>query len=506
MKIGVVFYHSNIRIMYPHKWIEECFLSIYNQSYGNFVIYELNYGDDNFRLHKFFDIEKEYHFFNNKFDNHADAMNFILKKCVEDGCDFVFNTNMDDRYHVDRFKIQLKYLRSGYDIVSSNFKYIDEDGKCFRDMFFSTKNIKNNLNENNNIIAHPCVAYSKKFILNNVYKSSEIPREDILLWKRSIENYNFIICDDYLLEYRIHKLQVSGKKSKKIGLLLICTNKYYDFLDKIIESADKYFLEEYSVTYYIFSNLDIKIKSKRPICTIKIDHKKWPWMTLGRYEIFSNNSQILKDMDYLYYSDVDMEFKSKIGDEILSNTVVTLHPGFYDKDRGTPEDNIDSKAYIPIDANGKYYAGGFNGGTSEEYLKMSEILSKNINDDFKNNIIAKWHDESHLNKYFFDNKPSTILNPGYCYPEGKDIPFECKILALTKDHKFYREEIEENINTSTGDEEEKTNIENINRNTEIKTPLPTQIIQQPIINNRCRCGEIKNKVKFNFCQRCGELY
>ncbi len=116
---------------------------------------------------------------------------------------------------------------------------------------------------------------------------------------------------------------------KKIGLLIIATNKYIQFLDKLINSADKYFLTNYDVTYFVFTNKDIDIKSKRNIVKTEVEHKEWPWMTLGRYKIFTENSNILSNMDYLYYCDVDMLFVNNIGDEILSERVATQHPGYY---------------------------------------------------------------------------------------------------------------------------------------------------------------------------------
>ena len=65
-------------------------------------------------------------------------------------------------------------------------------------------------------------------------------------------------------------------------------------------------------------------------------------------------------------------------------------------------------------------------------------ISKNIDVDYKNGIIAIWHDESHMNRYFIDNKPTTILSPSYCYGEPLNIPYEKKILALVKDHSVFQ--------------------------------------------------------------------
>jgi len=84
-----------------------------------------------------------------------------------------------------------------------------------------------------------------------------------------------------------------------------------------------------------------------------------------------------------------------------------------------------------------YYAGGFNGGTTESFLEMSKTIKERINKDLEKNIIAIWHDESQMNRYFIDNPPK-VLSPSYCYPESWNIPFEKKILALNKNHKEIR--------------------------------------------------------------------
>lgn len=219
----------------------------------------------------------------------------------------------------------------------------------------------------------------------------------------------------------------------KIGLLIIATNKYTRFIQPLIESADNYLLKDQDVTYFIFTDKELNIKSRRNIEYIKVEHEPWPWMTLGRYNIFFDNRKYLENMNYLYYCDADMLFFSDVGEEIICDRVATVHPGFIGT-RGTPETNKKSLACVNENEPMIYFAGGFNGGSKNEYLKMASVLSKNILEDYRNGIIAIWHDESHMNRYFIDNPPSKILDPSYCYPESWNLPFEKRLLALDKNH------------------------------------------------------------------------
>lgn len=222
-----------------------------------------------------------------------------------------------------------------------------------------------------------------------------------------------------------------------IGLLIIATNKYQKFIQPLISSADKYFLKNQQVTYFIFSDKQENIYSNRSIQHNLISHKEWPWMTLGRYSIFDQYVETLSKMDYLFYIDVDMLLVSDVNEEILGERVATQHPGYY-YTRGTPETRKESLACVFQHEKMQYFAGGFNGGSAQEYLKMCKVLSNNINIDYSNNIIAVWHDESHMNRYFIDNPPTVILSPSYCYGEDMTIPFPKKIIALTKNHKAIR--------------------------------------------------------------------
>jgi len=222
-----------------------------------------------------------------------------------------------------------------------------------------------------------------------------------------------------------------------VGLLIMATGKYIQFVMPLIESAERYFCVNHNVTYYVFTDGDLP-----PADNIVCIYQKrigWPYDSMMRGHVYAAHGKILKKQDYLFACDADMLFVDYVGDEILGKRVATQHPGFVGK-RGSYETNSLSTACV-YDNEGEYYfAGGFYGGTADEFLKIVRMNAKNINKDVTNNIIAVWHDESHWNRYCIDHKPTIILSPSYCYPESWDIPYKKRLLALDKNHSELRKD------------------------------------------------------------------
>ena len=220
---------------------------------------------------------------------------------------------------------------------------------------------------------------------------------------------------------------------KKIGILLVATGRYDCFLEQFISSARKHFLK-CDLHFFVFTDSQKWLETDdKNIHAYYRMHKPYPEPTLRRYEMFVSKQEDLAKMEYLYYCDVDMRFVDEVGEEILSDRVAVLHPGFVGSE-GTPERDPASKACIPHGSNSRYFAGGFNGGKSEEFLKMARTLDSNIRDDESRGITAVWVDESHTNRYFHDNPPTAVLTPSYCYPESWNIPYKKILLALDKNH------------------------------------------------------------------------
>lgn len=233
------------------------------------------------------------------------------------------------------------------------------------------------------------------------------------------------------------------RKTTKVGLVTIATNKYIKFVKPLYDSMQRFFLNEPGIqcTMFVFTNQPV---FEGPVAVYQ-DHEPWPHMTLKRYEIFCRNRQVFESMDYLYYSDVDMLFLDHIGSEVLGKRVATVHPGFWSTPRNELpyETNPRSTAYIGPDEGDCYYAGGFNGGEREAFLEMARRIADQVNRDLKKGYIAVWHDESHLNRYLIDYEPTVILNPSYCFPEAdwaKTLPFRKLLVALDKNHDELRME------------------------------------------------------------------
>lgn len=230
----------------------------------------------------------------------------------------------------------------------------------------------------------------------------------------------------------------------KIAILYICTGRYSMFWKKFLQMAEKNFLLNSEKHYYVFTddNEILSIVSDR-IHPYYQQVEKWPFPTLRRFAYFLQAKEELLKYDYLIFMNANLIVNKKVKEEEIlpvgeEKLFVTLHPGPFD---GTPYEfeydrNPYCTAYIPEGEGYYYFAGGLNGGKSEDYIGMMELLSGNIEKDLENNIIARWHDESHLNKYMYDYREKyKIISPAYLYPEERKIPFEKKIIVLDKNRK-----------------------------------------------------------------------
>uniref|UniRef100_A0AAQ4P756 Globoside alpha-1,3-N-acetylgalactosaminyltransferase 1-like n=1 Tax=Gasterosteus aculeatus aculeatus TaxID=481459 RepID=A0AAQ4P756_GASAC len=211
------------------------------------------------------------------------------------------------------------------------------------------------------------------------------------------------------------------KMDPRVAVVLFAVGKYTRFLKGFLESAEKYFLVGFRVTYYIFTDNKgdvptIKLGKGRKISVVTIPSvNRWQEVVLGRmkWATITIDKQIRNEADYLYMMDIDSVFHNDFGAESLSPLSAVLHRGYYKntrRDQFPYERRPKSMAYIPTDEGDYYYTAAVWGGYLEDMYRLVKYCYTQSEEDAKNDIEAVWQEESHLNKYLLYNKPTKVLH------------------------------------------------------------------------------------------------
>lgn len=231
----------------------------------------------------------------------------------------------------------------------------------------------------------------------------------------------------------------------KICILTIATNKYLQFVEKLYEDISEKFCPGAEISCLLFTDHEIE-ESGDNVRVHYIDHEPWPMPTLKRYNYFVKEKDFILEHDYCFYFDADMRIDEVVEmDEVCRDLVATRHgyQSLMDPSSQSFDRNPKSLACVPLDEKTvTYYAGGFNGGKTEVFMEMAETIAERVNKDLEKNVVALWHDESHMNRYLIDTPPTLDLDPTYCYAEefiGTNYPYKPgKIIALKKNHNELR--------------------------------------------------------------------
>lgn len=241
-----------------------------------------------------------------------------------------------------------------------------------------------------------------------------------------------------LNEYMQSLLQEATKdqKSYKVGLMFIAINpNYWTYAKQVIDGVRQLFAPGHQTEVMLFTDMQNWPEAKDVnygATVFPVDTMEWPYPTLMRYHFFLKQEEYLKKFDYLFYLDLDTRVVGIVGDEIFGDGLTAApHPGYAIRQNlwAPLEANPDSAAFIKqpggiVEMNGKplfrpfYAAGGFQGGTTETFIPAMKAMQASIDSDLDKGYIARWNDESHWNKYLFDNPPAVHLDVSYVYPDS----------------------------------------------------------------------------------------
>jgi hypothetical protein len=243
------------------------------------------------------------------------------------------------------------------------------------------------------------------------------------------------------------------------SFISIATNGYILYWQEQIRSLLKSGSMEEEDEIILFTNESVRGKAFLKQLgisnyqVIPIPNHGWPEATLLRYEIIG--SLEFDDIRPIaIYLDADMLVHKRIDEYIdfelirkENSMLLVRHPGFWRgnfrsklniyRDNpllglldlnlrlragglGSWESNKRSTAFVPYGKRKEYYCGGVWIGSSEKFLEFVKELSREVRKDYDFGLIAKWHDESHLNSWaatnsFLEADPRLCFNPAYSY-------------------------------------------------------------------------------------------
>jgi hypothetical protein len=238
--------------------------------------------------------------------------------------------------------------------------------------------------------------------------------------------------------------------TKNLGIISIATNKYIEYWNEQATSLNDQINEYSRVSVFVFTDRVEEALShsqtldRLNVKVVEIPNYGWPDATLLRYQIMKSNFSIFSDQDVLVYLDADMRVVAPLDTrlffkEMKGGVNLVRHPGYF-RDPGLNaakfyfrnplilftdlyslaltgglgswDTNAKSEAFVERRYRNKYYCGGIWWGLRDNVHELVSKLALDVETDSRKDVIAKWHDESHLNHWastnVFSESPPTV--------------------------------------------------------------------------------------------------
>ena len=255
-----------------------------------------------------------------------------------------------------------------------------------------------------------------------------------------------------------------------MAVITVATNRYLGYWQAMSVSADRFLMPDVPLTFYVFTDQpEAARESERSlirsrVIPIEVPPLGWPEATLMRYELFERSWNLISE-GLVMHLDADMHVAASPSFQPqpsawANGLAFVRHPGYrrpsarrmvnlYAKSPkllkgdlqlrlrlgglGAWETSQASLAYVPRRHRQTYVCGGTWMGLKKPLGEMIRMLASRTRQDLERGIIAKWHDESHLNWYasyhdHYQFESDKCYAPGY--PQLRDLSPE--ILAVDK--------------------------------------------------------------------------
>lgn len=243
-----------------------------------------------------------------------------------------------------------------------------------------------------------------------------------------------------------HYDEVYRRQNVTVALTVFAVGRYLDiYLEKFLSSAEQHFMVGQRVIYYVFTDdpdrvPQVKLSAGRSVTVTKVlRHSRWQDISMLRMKTIADtiDSLIRHQAQYVFCLDVDQEFVGRFGTEALGDLVALFHSYYYHRPKFfyTFDHNPKSAAYV--EQGDMYYHAAVFGGTWQQVKTLTQSCYWAIMQDKNNHVEALWHDESHLNKYFWLHKPTKVLSPEYCWANAIGYRSDIHVVRLVWAEKQY---------------------------------------------------------------------
>uniref|UniRef100_A0A287D264 Alpha 1,3-galactosyltransferase 2 n=1 Tax=Ictidomys tridecemlineatus TaxID=43179 RepID=A0A287D264_ICTTR len=197
------------------------------------------------------------------------------------------------------------------------------------------------------------------------------------------------------------------------------------YLARFLESAEEHFMVGQRVVYYVFTERPAAVPrvalgpSRQLRVQYVVRERRWQDVSMARMGTLHEalGGRLGREAHFVFCMDVDQYFSSAFGPEALAESVAQLHAWHYRWPRWLLpfERNSRSAAAVAQGEGDFYYHAALFGGSVAAVRRLTAHCARAQQQDRERGLEALWHDESHLNKYFWLHKPTKVLSPEFCW-------------------------------------------------------------------------------------------
>lgn len=197
------------------------------------------------------------------------------------------------------------------------------------------------------------------------------------------------------------------------------------YLARFLESAEQHFMVGQRVVYYVFTERPaavprVALGPGRQLHVELVERQpRWQDVSMARMRTLHEalGGRLGREAQFVLCMDVDQHFTGAFGPEVLAESVAQLHAWHYRWPRRLLpfERDVRSAAALAPGEGDFYYHAAVFGGSVATLRGLTAHCARGLRLDRERGFEARWHDESHLNKFFWLHKPAKVLSPEFCW-------------------------------------------------------------------------------------------